>query len=436
MKGRGFAWTGITIFIVQTVLLAVIIIIAINYNNNTFSDVPVPYQNAIKHMNKTDLSYYDNTISKIHQGESEQDVEMTLGKPKRVKTDNGFLVYGYDCPKPSIAQCGISILFKNNNIISIQWWNDFRFWFRRDFTDLDKVYVVDGYDFMLTLQSGWDEQTFTEQDLKEWPSAPKYAYLKNNNPTGILYVSPIKLTNKFDIQDFISQTGLGQPTDGVKEYTIGNTTYYQFKLIDKKNNFTYQFMPVYFPTQGFVIDNFYVGPTNKLSNNGLNEAFNIVQTMNISKVIQEPVQQDQIYVKVLATDKTTLDKWYTTKTDVDQFFPYIGKVKGGQAIYFPIFIANPSFNADGKAIVSATISSINPNGKEIYRKDIPNIADGIPQSSKLLFIQTNGQIYGDNFTSNTNPEDYPLGMYTINVKITDTISGKTINQSIQIEKIN
>ena len=143
-------------------------------------------------------------------------------------------------------------------------------------------------------------------------------------------------------------------------------------------------------------------------------------------------KQNKLYAKVRIVDKSVLDKWYYSRKDDPQYFPYVKEVKAGQILYFPIIFSH--YAIDGTPLVSAEEELINPKGIVVSSKSYPNIAEGLDSTGVNLGHIASG-VLGDNFTSSTNPEKYPLGIYTVKIKVIDKISGITIDDNATVEKV-
>lgn len=166
-------------------------------------------------------------------------------------------------------------------------------------------------------------------------------------------------------------------------------------------------------------------------------ATNAFSPCNITRRQMAP-KGNEFFARILIVDKNFLDRWYSTNIDNSQYVQCIDKVTSGQVLFFPIIFTNFAIDANGNTSVSATESLINPQGKVISTGTFDNIASGMTvQQAHLAVLQHSDKgILGDNFTSAENPQNYPLGMYTIKAVITDTIAGKTITDSVKIEKTN
>ncbi|HVA97117.1 MAG TPA: DUF4190 domain-containing protein [Candidatus Acidoferrales bacterium] len=130
LKGKNFAWAGIICSIIQFVFIIVVVLVLYLVIRPGLID---GYQQAVKHMNKDELTYYNATLKHLSKKSTSQQVTKLLGSPRKVTKSDSQTTYVYDCPKRIDAVCPITIVTKNNRVSSISWWNPQRFFFYRNF---------------------------------------------------------------------------------------------------------------------------------------------------------------------------------------------------------------------------------------------------------------------------------------------------------------
>ncbi len=241
VKGSGLAWTGITIFIVQSFFIYwfTILVVYIVF----LPGLRTGYQDAVKHMSPAESKFYNEKLSKIKQDSDEAYVVKVLGKPKSISTIGNATTYQYSCPDKFTLNCSYSITITDHAVSNIYWMDLKRFYFTRTFTDLDKTYYFDNYDVTFTLQPGWSEYTYSADDLKKDPNPP--LTFTRVNGTGVMYADEFTLDKPFDINDHIKSIDLGEPVNGVKKSVKNGVSYYELEFKKDKDfyNMTYIVKP-------------------------------------------------------------------------------------------------------------------------------------------------------------------------------------------------
>lgn len=140
-----------------------------------------------------------------------------------------------------------------------------------------------------------------------------------------------------------------------------------------------------------------------------------------------------LYSKVFAIDAkivTTIDyslgdKWYLTGSETVPVIPTINKVFREQYFIFTFFISDYIPDGSGTAKAVCDIDVADPNGKLCFnKKGIVCLDSKIANSSLVMKSNLDLMINFEN--------DKPIGDYTINITVYDTVSGKSKKTSQRI----
>lgn len=126
VKGKKFAYLGIVFFLAQMIFTLVVVGYAF-YMGSKPESIAISGENAVKQMNKEELTFLNTTLKQITIDSTENDVIRILGKPRRWKQTILLTSYYYDCPYRPAPQCAIRVDFRSGKATRIGWTEEKRF---------------------------------------------------------------------------------------------------------------------------------------------------------------------------------------------------------------------------------------------------------------------------------------------------------------------